>query len=368
MREALALASLGRGRVEPNPMVGCVIVREGKVVGKGYHRQFGGAHAEVDALEEAREQARGADLFVTLEPCCHYGKTPPCSDAILQAGVARVVVAMADPFPKVAGGGIAQLREAGIRVEVGLLEDEARRLNRPFLMRIEHHRPWVVAKWAMTLDGKIATRAGSSRWISGEASRKVVHDLRGNMDAILVGSRTALEDDPLLTVRPPGNRIPLRIVFDSQAVLPRSSRLVRSARETPLLLATGEDVPDETLRPLAAEGCETLRCPGDTHAERLESLLRFLASRSMTNLMVEGGGRLLGAMLDRRWIDEVHVFIAPKLVGGAEAVTPIAGMGIEEMPRAWRLGEVVSETIGPDTYVRGVVRYGGNAFDRENAS
>ena len=219
MLRALELARRGEGIVEPNPMVGCVVVQGEEIVGEGWHQRFGGPHAEIEALRAAGAKATGATLYVTLEPCCHHGQTPPCSDAVIQAGIGRVVAAMRDPFPKVAGGGIQQLMSAGIDVEVGLHEQEARELNAPYLKLLATGRPWVIAKWAMTLDGKLATKTGDSKWISGEASRRVVHELRGRVDAIVVGRRTAALDDPLLTARlekgsPP--RIATRIVLDSR--------------------------------------------------------------------------------------------------------------------------------------------------------
>lgn len=204
MRRALELAARGQGAVEPNPMVGCVIARGAEIIGEGFHRRFGQAHGEVEALQMAGDRAAGATLYVTLEPCCHHGKTPPCTKAVLAAGVARVVVAAGDPFPEVHGGGMAELRAAGLDVELGVLEDEARRLNAPYLKLIETGRPWIIAKWAMTLDGKIATATGDSRWISNAQSRETVHRLRGRMDAILAGRGTTAKDDPLLTARPPG--------------------------------------------------------------------------------------------------------------------------------------------------------------------
>src|SRR5262245_57065762 len=231
MAQALALAERGRGYVEPNPLVGAVVVRDGRLVGEGWHRRYGEAHAEVNALHEAGEAARGATLYVTLEPCCHHGKTPPCTDAVLRFGVRRVVAAMTDPFPRVAGGGVERLRTAGLEVETGLLEADARRLNAPYLKLLATGRPYVHAKWAMTLDGKLATRTGDSKWISSDASRRRVHELRGRMDAILVGIGTALADDPLLTARPPGPRTARRIVLDSRLRLPPTSRLVQTARE-----------------------------------------------------------------------------------------------------------------------------------------
>src|SRR5688500_7305813 len=213
MRRALALARRGWGRTAPNPMVGAVVVRDGVVVGEGWHAEFGGDHAEVMALREAGERARGATLYVTLEPCCHHGKTPPCTKAVIAARVGRVVCAMADPFPRVAGDGIAELRSTGIAVAIGVCEAEARVLNAPYLTLLGKGRPWVIAKWAMSLDGRIATRTGDSKWISGEASRRLVHELRGRVDAVMVGSGTALADDPLLTARPPGPRTAARVVL-----------------------------------------------------------------------------------------------------------------------------------------------------------
>src|SRR5262249_38998319 len=243
MRRALELAERGRGQVEPNPLVGAVVVRAGQAVGEGWHQHFGEAHAEVHALGAAGEAARDATLYVTLEPCCHHGKTPPCTDAILRAGIRRVVAAMTDPFPQVAGQGVAMLRAGGVEVAVGLGEAEARRLNAPYLKLLAAGRPYVHAKWAMTLDGKIATRTGDSKWISNEAARQRVHALRGRMDAILVGIDTVLADDPQLTARPPGPRTPTRIILDSRGRLPSDSLLARSARDVPVLLATTEDLP-----------------------------------------------------------------------------------------------------------------------------
>ena len=234
MARALELAARGEGFVEPNPMVGCVIARGAEIIGEGWHRKFGGPHAEVEALHVAGTRARGATLYVTLEPCCHQGKTPPCTDAILASGLGRVVVAQRDPFPAVAGGGIERLRQAGLAVEVGLREAEARRLNAPYLKLTESGRPWVIAKWAMTLDGKLASRTGDSRWISNEASRAIVHQLRGRVDAIVVGRGTAGQDDPLLTARPAGPRVATRIVLDTRASLASDSQLVTTAGEAPV--------------------------------------------------------------------------------------------------------------------------------------
>lgn len=355
MRRALELAAQGEGLVEPNPMVGCVIVRGAEIIGEGWHRRFGGDHAEVEALKMAGARAAGATMVVTLEPCCHQGKTPPCTRAVIEAGVRRVVVAMRDPFPQVAGGGLAELRAAGVEVDVGLMEDEARRLCGPYLKLQEIGRPWIIAKWAMTLDGKTATCRGESRWISNEPSRRIVHALRGRVDAIVVGSRTARLDDPLLTARPPGPRTALRVVLDTRATLSSESQLVRTARDVPLLVAVGSEAPAADRNRLEAAGCEVFAGPGDTPAARLDALLVELGRRRLTNVLVEGGGRLTGSLLDAGQIDEVHVFVAAKLVGGAEAPGPIAGQGVAEMSAALSLDAREVRQLGSDVYIRGRV-------------
>lgn len=380
MTRAVQLAGRGEGFVEPNPMVGCVLVLEHEttgaveVVGEGWHHAFGRPHAEVEAIRAAQTAGKpteGSTAYVTLEPCCHYGKTPPCVKALIEAGVRRVVVAMRDPFAKVDGGGISQLREHGVDVSVGCLEAKTRELNAPYLTRIEKRRPWVIAKWAMTLDGKIATRTGSSRWVSSEASRQIVHRLRARSDAVLVGSRTAIADDPLLTVRLSGaetadevrllqpHRKPLRVVFDSAATLPPTSRLAQTARETGVLvgvsnvLLAGNDTACVNAEALARRGCEILPLTGAGHYDRLVELLQHLAERDVTNLLVEGGGTLLGMLFELKLIDEVHTFIAPKLVGGYEAASPVEGSGVSEMAGALLLQHPVIEQTGTDVYCHG---------------
>lgn len=356
MRRALALAEQGAGRVEPNPMVGCVIARGAEIIGEGWHARFGGPHAEVVALEVAGPRAAGAVMYVTLEPCCHHGKTPPCTDAILAAGVREVVVAQQDPFPRVAGGGVAALRAAGIHVDVGVLEDEARHLNAPYRKLLSDKRPWVIAKWAMTLDGKLATTTGASRWISGEASRQIVHQLRGRVDAILVGRGTAEMDDPLLVASPTGPRVAARIVVDTRASLPVNSQLVRTARQFPLIVAAAADAPLSHVERLTLAGCEVLLLAGANHAERLDALLAELGKRQMTNVLVEGGSELFGALADAGQIDEAHAFIAPKYVGGVAAVTPLGGAGVEDMAHAWRLTTPTIEIVDGDVYIHGHVK------------
>ncbi len=351
MRRALTLAVRGEGRVEPNPMVGCVIARGAEIIGEGWHRRFGQDHAEIEALRIAGDRAAGATLYVTLEPCCHQGKTPPCTRAVLAAGIRRVVLAQPDPFPQVQGGGIAALRAAGMTVEVGLLESEARRLNGPYLKLTTLGRPWIIAKWAMTLDGKIATRTGMSRWISSPESRQLVHALRGRVDAIMVGRETAARDDPLLTARPPGPRTAVRVVLDTMASLSSDSALLRTARETPLLVAVGPASSADNRVRLSTAGCEVWVGPGDGPAARLDALLAELGRRRLTNVLVEGGGHLLGSLLDARQIDEAHVFVAPKLFGGGMARTAVAGGGIAAVAEALPLETPEVRQLGGDTYI-----------------
>lgn len=356
MSRALDLAERGRGYVEPNPLVGAVVVRDEHRVGAGWHQRYGQAHAEVNALAEAGEAARGATLYVTLEPCCHYGKTPPCTDAILRAGIRRVVAALPDPFPKVAGQGAALLRAAGLVVDFGPGEAEARRQNAPYLKLLATGRPYVHAKWAMSLDGKIATSTGHSKWISGEASRGWVHDLRGRMDAIVIGSGTARADDPLLTVRPPGPRTPARIVVSRSGSLSPESRLIQSLAEAPVWVVTAIPSDSVPARQLRALGCEVICVPGDDPPSRMLSLLDELGRRRLTNILVEGGSALLGSFRDAGAIDEVHVFVAPRLIGGATALTPMGGRGVENVANALPVDEWKIEQLGSDVLLHGRVR------------
>lgn len=356
MARALELAGRGQGAVEPNPMVGCVIAREDQVIGEGWHMRYGGPHAEIEALQAAGPAAAGATLYVTLEPCCHHGKTPPCTEAVLRAGVARVVVAQTDPFPQVSGRGLNQLRTAGLTVDVGLLESEAQELNAPYLKLIRSGRPWILAKWAMTLDGKIATRTGHSRWVSNPAARAVVQQIRGRVDAIVVGRRTAELDDPLLLARPPGPRLATRIVVDSLARLSLDSQLVRTAGQAPVLVAVGPQAAASTCQRLRDAGCEVWTSPAEDANQRLQDLLHELGRRRMTNVLVEGGGQVLGSLFDAGQIDEVHVFIAPKLAGGRDAPNPLGGGGIEKMTQAWHLATPAIEPLDGDVYVHGRLR------------
>ncbi len=358
MRQALEVAGRGAGRVEPNPQVGAVVAAAagGPIIAEGWHERFGGPHAEVIALAAAGEAARGATLYVTLEPCCHHGKTPPCTEAIIAAGIARVVVAAADPNPQVAGGGIAALRSVGVAVDVGLCEPEARRLTAPFRKLIATGTPWVIAKWAMSLDGRLTTPPGHDRWISSPESRSLVHDLRERVDAIAVGIGTACADDPLLTARPATGRAairqPLRIVLDTHARLPLDSRLVGTARESPVLVAVGPATDAARVAALERAGCEVWRGPAHAPGGGFAELLQELGSRRVTNLLIEGGPTVLAALFASGDVDEAWAFIAPRVLGGAEQ--PSACMPVPATLPPLHVEEV--SRPGGDTLVRGIVQ------------
>ena len=356
MTRALELAARGQGFVEPNPMVGCVIVRDGEVVGEGWHRRYGQAHAEVEALTVAGPRAAGATMYVTLEPCCHFGKTPPCSKAVIAAGLRRVVIAREDPFPAVSGGGVAELTSAGIDVEVGVCGSQAQELNAPYEKLIRTGRPWIIAKWAMTLDGKIATRNGDSKWISSPASREIVHAIRGRVDAVMVGRGTVAIDDPMLTARPAGARIATRVLLDTGASVPLGSQLVKSARTAPVLVVVGPQADEAQCRQLEQAGCEMFRCREKTPSARLSEVLDELGRRRMTNVLVEGGGQVFGSLFDAGEINEVHVFVAPRLIGGDGAPTPIAGAGLGRMSQALDVDQSRWQQIGGDLYLHGRLR------------
>jgi diaminohydroxyphosphoribosylaminopyrimidine deaminase / 5-amino-6-(5-phosphoribosylamino)uracil reductase len=352
MRLALSLARRGEGVVEPNPMVGCVIVRGGKIIGKGWHRKFGGPHAELNAVDDAGGKVRNATVYVTLEPCSHQGKTPPCADFLIERKVKRVVVATRDPSVKVAGKGIRKLRRAGIDVEVGLLGNEARELVAPFAKLATTGRPWVIAKWAMTLDGKIATRTGDSKWITSPEARACVHRVRGRVDAVIIGSGTALADDPELTCRMARGRHPKRVVLDSSARLPLKSKLVRSARDIPVIVAVSKQAPARRVAALSAAGCNVVVMPTKRGRVDAGKLLDLLGSMEMTNVLVEGGGEVLGSFFDARLIDEVMAFIGPTIVGGP-GTSPVQGKGVAAITSALNLADVHTTRLGDSILLRG---------------
>lgn len=362
MRRALALAARGEGFTSPNPMVGAVIVRDGRVLGEGFHRRTGMPHAEVEALHAAAaagESVAGATMYVTLEPCNHHGRTPPCSEAVLDAGIAHVVYAVADPNPTAMGGG-ERLRAAGLRVTAGVCEAEAVQLNRFFLHAVRSGRPYVTAKYAMSLDGRIACRTGDSKWITGDEARRRSHELRRVVDAIVVGVGTVIADDPSLTVRLPGreSRQPLRVVLDGAGRAPLSSGLFSDEFAASTIVATTEALPASRERDLAARGVQVLRLPGvpdDGRRIDLCALLHALGVRGVRSVMVEGGGAVHGAFFDAGLVDEVWAFIAPVVIGGDGAPAPVGGRGADAMARALRLSQVKTEILGSDILVRGAL-------------
>jgi diaminohydroxyphosphoribosylaminopyrimidine deaminase/5-amino-6-(5-phosphoribosylamino)uracil reductase len=358
MRRALALARRAEGRTSPNPMVGSVIVKDGRVVGEGYHHRAGEPHAEVEALIDAGDSARGATMYVTLEPCSHYGRTPPCVDAIIAAGVAEVYYAVVDPNPLVDGKAHAQLEAAGVTVRRGPCEDEARELIRPFFKHVTTGRPLVTAKFAMSLDGKIATRAGDSRWISNEAARARTHELRNVTDAILVGAGTVLADNPRLTTRlspfstwrgegPADIRHPLRIVADSQGRAPLLAGVFDPELPGKTVLATTAAAPSTHRAELEARGVEIWTLPaGGNGRVSLSALLDEIGRREMLTVLVEGGSELLGAFFAEKLVDRVWAFIAPLIIGGRDAPGPVGGSGIEALSQAIRFRQLQVEMIG----------------------
>jgi len=350
MRLALQLAALGEGDVHPNPLVGAVVVREGRVVGRGYHRRFGGPHAEVFALDEAGDAARGATLYTTLEPCCHHGKTPPCTDRIIATGVRRVVVAARDPSPNINGEGIACLRAAGIEVLEGVLADEATAQNEIFFAFVRRRQPFIQLKLATSLDGRIATKTGDSRWISSEASRTEVHRLRRRFMSVLVGVQTVLSDDPLLTVRHVVGANPVPVVLDRRGRFPANARLL-DAHPSPIVATA--TMPAELARELSSRGVRVWRLPDAAGGIDLRRLLALLAEEDIDSLLIEGGGRTAAAFLHAGLVDKVSLFIAPIVIGGQGAVPAIGGAGAERVADALRLERVTTEWVGPDLLYTG---------------
>jgi diaminohydroxyphosphoribosylaminopyrimidine deaminase/5-amino-6-(5-phosphoribosylamino)uracil reductase len=358
LSRAIELAEHGRGRVSPNPLVGAVIVRDGEVLGEGWHDELGGPHAEVAAIAVTGDVA-GATIYVSLEPCCHQGRTPPCTDAIAAAGISRVVVASDDPSEKASGRGLGILRDEGIEVEMadGELAGRARRLNQPFRKHARTGRPWVLFKSAMTLDGKVATDTGDSKWISGEGSRSLAHRWRGELDAVAVGIGTALADDPRLTARVDGvAHQPRRVVFDSLARLPLDSKLIREASEVPLTVVLSRAAPRTASAALVAAGAEIVVATGENEPARVRSALEQLGAQGVTSVLLEGGPHLAGAFLDAGEVDEIRLFLAPIVLGGRTARDPIEGDGSERIAEAVRALTLDCERSGDDLLVSARLR------------
>lgn len=354
MARALDLARELAGRTSPNPAVGAVVVREGRIVGEGRYEGPGTPHAEVVALAAAGDAARGATLYSTLEPCCHHGRTPPCTDAIIAAGIAEVHCAHIDPDAKVAGKGKEALEAAGVRVVVGEGEAEACRINEAYCKHRATGRPFVIAKFAASLDGKIAATSGDSRWVSGPETRAWSHELRTRIDAIAVGVNTVLVDDPQLTARP-GDRLaerqPLRVVVDSRGRTPRDAKALGC--NVPTLIATTDASSDAWRQQMAEAGARVEVLPDESGRVDLPALLDLLGGQEVLSLLVEGGGVLLGSFFDQRLVDKVHAVVAPMIIGGGTAPTAVAGVGTARMADALRLREVTVERLGDDMLVTG---------------
>ncbi len=375
MRRALELAKRGEGHVSPNPMVGCVIVKDGRVISEGYHEKVGEYHAERNALLRCEEDPAGADLYVTLEPCCHYGRTPPCTEIIIEKGIGRVFVASMDVNPLVAGKGVQTLRDAGIEVTTGILEQEAMDLNEVFYHFFETRRPFVAMKYAMTLDGKIACHTGDSQWITGPKAREYVHGLRKKYSSILVGITTALKDDPMLNCRTEEGVDPVRLVADSQLRLPTDSQLAQTAKDIPTWVFTTEETLQtakgrERADALNRLGVDVIPCgyAGTTdHHSRIDisHLLDILAERDIDSVLVEGGGTVNASFLEAGLVDRVYAFLGPKLVGGADSRSPIEGNGVATMEDSAELEHIEVERFENDILITGRVKKGGASCSQD---
>ena len=353
MRRALELAQMAEGDTSPNPMVGAVIVDgDGNIVGEGYHHKAGQPHAEINALMAAGDKAKGATVYVTLEPCSHYGRTSPCCEALIKAGVKRVVSAVTDPNPLVAGRGLNRLREAGIEVTEHVCEDEAKKLNEKFFFWITHKRPFVSLKYAMTLDGRLSAAGGDSKWITGTEARTYAHYLRKTHDAVLVGKNTVLQDDCELTTRMVEGKNPVRIVLDSNAAIPLNAKILNGEAKT--IVAVSEAAPQDKLNELQKlTNVEVLKLPQRNGHLDLQALLEKLAAMEITSVLVEGGSEVHGAFIDAGLAEKVYAFIAPKIIGGKNATGPVGGIGRTDMGKALKLRNVEYQQLGTDFLITG---------------
>lgn len=347
MQTAIALAKQGRGQVNPNPLVGAVIVKNKEIIGRGYHEKYGGLHAERNALAACTQSPEGATLYVTLEPCCHHGKTPPCTAAIIENKIARVVIGSEDPNPLVAGQGIELLRKNGITVETGILEEQCQILNEVFFHYIQGQTPFVVMKYAMTLDGKIATHSGKSKWITGKPAREDVHQLRNEYQGIMVGVNTIIQDDPQLTCRIEGGRNPSRIICDTNLRTPLSAKVIESARKIPTYLATCSQN-QKKIKRFKIMGCKIISVSKENGHLNLQELMSRLGQEKIDGILLEGGGTLNYSALKSGLVNKLQVYIAPKIFGGATAKTPVEGMGIEDPGEAFNFTDRRIKIFGDD--------------------
>ena len=352
MRLALSLAKKGQGKVSPNPLVGAVIVKEGRLVGKGYHRYFGGPHAEIEAIKDAKDNAKGGTLFVNLEPCCHFGKTPPCTEAIIKAGIKKVVVATLDPNPLVNGKGVEILRKAGVEVEVGICEEEAKKVNEFFLKFIKEKIPFVIVKAAASLDGKIATFKGESKWITGEKSRKKGKMLRSMVDAILVGINTVIKDDPQLF--PPVKRKRFyRILLDTNLKVPLGAKIIKDQHLYPTVIFAGCKVKREKVRILKEKGVRVEVVESTSTKVNLKEVLKKLGEKNIASLLVEGGGEVIASFFENKLVDKIFVFLSPILIGGKDAPTWFEGKGFSHLKCAPRIKIERLQRIEEDLLIEG---------------
>lgn len=360
MKRALRLARKGRGKTSPNPMVGAVVVKKGAIVGEGFHPGPGAPHAEVVALNQAGKRAKGATLYTNLEPCCHTEKrTPPCADTLLKCGIRRVVAAMTDPNPLVSGRGLELLRKAGVEVTEGVLREEAERLNEVFIKYITTQKPFVILKVAMTLDGRIATAEGSSRWITGEPARLEVHRLRSEVDAVMIGIGTVLADDPMLTARRPGMRNPIRIVIDPNLRIPLKAKLVTSVSEAPTFLIAAASASTEKIRKLEKAGVQVALLPQANKKISFDDIFERLGKAGIASVLIEGGGRVNGMALRGGVVDKVIFYIAPKLLCGEDARSAVAGKAIPSLGDALLLEDVQVRKSGGDLRIEGYLKKNG---------
>ncbi len=360
MRRALELARKGEGHTSPNPMVGCVVVKDGRIISEGYHEKYGEFHAERNALTRCTEDTAGADLYVTLEPCCHQGKTPPCTDIIIEKKIARVFVGSMDSNPLVAGKGVQILRDHGIYVETGILDAECRKLNEVFYHYIATKTPFVVMKYAMTLDGKIACATGDSKWVTGEIARTQVHRMRGRYRGIMVGIGTVLADDPMLNCRVEGGVDPVRIICDSNLHIPTESQIVKTALDIETIVACSQEALEserkqEKIRRLKEAGIQIIGTEG-AHGVNLVELMKKLGGQNIDSILLEGGGTLNASALEDGIVNKVYAYIAGKLIGGMDARSPVEGMGIDRMADAITLQNVEIEKLGDDFCIVGYVK------------
>ncbi len=360
MKAALGFARRGLGKTSPNPAVGALIVRQDRVVASGFHRKAGAPHAEVEALDRLQGKARPGDtLYVTLEPCNHYGRTPPCTQAILEKGVRKVVVGMRDPNPHVKGGGCEYLSRHGVEVMSGVLEEECRRLNEWFVTYVTKGRPFVIAKTAMTLDGWTATSSGHSRWVTNERSREWVHRLRDQVDGLLVGVGTVTADDPLLNtrLRKGGGKDPVRIIVDTKLRIPSNARVLGHGHGSETLIAVGDDVPSRRLRKIEREGVSFLTCPRKNGRIDLRALMDRLGQRSITSVLLEGGATLMGAMIREKLVDKFCIFKAPKILGASDGRPMALGQGPKRMDQSIALKDIRIRRFGEDLLITGYPEY-----------